>query len=77
MLDDLAPIMAMPEGRSPQSHTAAAPPGEMLQAEAQAEAPKGDAQQPPPVPHETAAAAEGAHVHLASYRSPKRPPGAA
>ena len=71
VLDDLAPIMAMPEGRSPQSHTAAAPPGEMLQAEAQAEAPKGDAQQPPPVPHETAAAAEGAHVHLASYRSEK------
>ncbi|MFP6689983.1 MAG: hypothetical protein VCD31_11815 [Alphaproteobacteria bacterium] len=33
VLDDLAPIMAMPEGRSPQSHTAAA--------------------------------AEGAHVHLA------------
>jgi len=71
VLDDLAPIMAMPEGSSPQSRTAAAPPGEMLQAEAQAEAPKGDAQQPPPVPHETAAAAEGVHVHLASYRSEK------
>ena len=71
VLDELAPIMAMPEGRSPKSQTAAPPPAESPQANAQAEATKGGVQEPPAAPQEAAAAAERAHVHLASYRSEK------
>jgi cell division septation protein DedD len=70
VLDELAPIMAMPEGRSP--HRAAATEPDAPQA-GQAETPKGAASQAAPGPHapvkQDDAKGDGAHVHLASYRS--------
>ncbi len=72
ILDDLAPIMAMPEGRSPERMAMAAP-NTPLAAQGETPAPKNMAPQAAPAPKAALkpAAADGAHVHLASYRSEK------
>ena len=85
MLDDLAPIMAMPVGQSPQAIATAEPPAELpAQSAAQQGAePAADTSADGPAlaaskngdppasstKPEILAAEGGAHVHLASYRS--------
>mgnify|MGYP001292676063 CR=1 FL=1 len=61
VLDDLAPIMAMPEGQSPEATAGADEPARDNAATATATAGAAGA----------AGGAGGAHVHLASYRSEK------
>ncbi|MDP6474346.1 MAG: tetratricopeptide repeat protein [Rhodospirillales bacterium] len=82
VLDDLAPIMAMPEGQSPEATAGADEPAG--DARVQAAALKSDAENSPAPARDNAATATatagaagaaggagGAHVHLASYRSEK------
>lgn len=77
VLEDLAPIMAMPDGQSPKDLTKVAvsaepPPPQMKMAEKDMR--KEPAPVPAPTPAQTmkvAATHNGAHVHLASYRSEK------
>ena len=75
MLDELAPIMAMPEGRSPKSVVAAAPEadGEMAPEQALAQSPASEdtAEDAPAEAQPSAEQQNSAHVHLASYRSEK------
>jgi hypothetical protein len=68
VLDALAPILAMPDGRSPKNRAQAVMSPDMA---APAKMPKKDMQQAPTPAMKTAETPDSAHVHLASYRSKK------